>query len=294
MSINTKFDTITVNGVEYDVKRRTNQRSGDEILTIWLDGEPVFESIEGTLGYETEGGGLFDPRQDCNVGVMSVSYRGYDLGEEDISKVDFQVTCPVCDGSGELTVYTLDGDLIEDPATLGMESEAGPFTVRLPDCHWCNGDGTLDISPFDYFKQERGARVVLPLIVYEHSGITMQVGHVGQVVGDAAGWDTSFVGFIFDTPETIKECFGDNVTDEQIEKALRQEVETYASYLEGDITQYMVEDEETNYHDSCGGYVGMHKECETECFEALKQAVTRRVAEEAERAYWLDRGVVTV
>ena len=53
---------------------------------------------------------------------------------------------------------------------------------------------------------------------------------------DTDRWDTSFVGFIYDTPEGVKQCLGDNATDEEIEAALRSEVAVYASYLEGDVS----------------------------------------------------------
>ena len=60
----------------------------------------------------------------------------------------------------------------------------------------------------------------------------------------------SSVGVIFDTPEGVQQCIGDDATLEQIEAALRSEVEVYSSYLEGDITYYNVQDEETDFHES--------------------------------------------
>jgi hypothetical protein len=144
-----------------------------------------------------------------------------------------------------------------------------------------------------YFKSQEEARVVLPLIVYEHSGITMSVGSVGDYPFDSAGWDTSFVGFIYDTPEGVKQCMGDNVPDEDIIKALRQEVEVYASYLEGDVTYYRVEDEETGYDEGCGGYVGDSKHCEDECFASLEGAVEKRLSENKERADMAARDIMT-
>jgi hypothetical protein len=152
----------------------------------------------------------------------------------------------------------------------------------------------VTLNPVDYFKKQEGATVVLPLIVYEHSGITMKVGHVGDILFDSAGWDTSFVGFIYDTPEGVKQCIGDDATEKEIEDALRSEVEVYASYLEGDVTFYSVQDEETDYDDYCGGFVGDHEQCERQCFEALEYAIVKRLAEEAERDYWLARGVQTI
>ena len=278
-SYDTSKDTITVNGVEYDVHREPDRGHPEETLTLRdfdVDKDEFidpFPGLEGTLGYEeyTEG---MSPRDWSNVGTISVSYRGYDLGDEDISQIDFQRDCERCDGDG-LREFTI-----------------GDRTITVT-CAECQGNGWFEVSPVDYFKEQRGARVVLPLIVYEHSGITMRVGHVGDIMGDSAGWDTSFVGFTFDTPEKVKECMGDNVTDEEIEKALRQEIESYASYLEGDVTRYIVEDDETGYLDSCGGFVGDHKECERQCFEALCQAVVKRLAEQTERAEWNARGVET-
>jgi hypothetical protein len=111
---------------------------------------------------------------------------------------------------------------------------------------------------------------------------------------DTDRWDTSFVGFIFDTPEQLKQTMGDDVTDEQIKEALVQEVNLYASYLEGDVCWFNVEDDETNFHESCGGFVGCHDECEEEMYSNLEDALVKRIAEEGERAYWLEREVLTV
>lgn len=275
MSYNTNMDTITVNDVEYDVQREQDGASAEETLTITLfnvdtdEDEAVFDGLEGTLGYE-ESGEDFSPRDWCNVGTMAVSYRGYDLGDEDIEKIDFEVECPVCKGDGW--------------RDFGDEGEK--------DCGNCDGRGYIDLHPADYFKKECGARVVIGLTVYEHSGITMYAGNV-TVPFDQDRWDTSFVGFIYDTPEKVKECIGNDATDEQIEKMLRSEVAVYASYLEGDITWYSVEDSETNFLEGCGGFVGSHEECESECFAALEQAIIKRLSEGDERAEWNARGTQT-
>lgn len=275
MPVDIKKDTITVNDVTYDVKREPDRASPEETLTLRVyDLETdefinPFPGLEGTLGYE-EDQEIFSPRDWSNVGTMAVSYRGYKLGDEDISEENFE--CSDCNGYGELELDAGEGPMVQ--------------------CSVCNGNGT--INPIGYFKKEKGARVVLPLIVYEHSGITMRVGHVGDIMGDSAGWDTSFVGFIYDTPKAVKECIGDDVTDDEIKAALESEVEVYASYLEGDVTYYLVEDEETGFYDVCGGFVGDSKQCEDQCFAALETAIEKRLAEEAERLYWLSRDVQTV
>jgi hypothetical protein len=279
MSFNTKMATITVGDTTYDVE--TYSTSFGQRLTIQLDGEDVFEGLEGLCENEEYIEDHDNPREWSNVGTMAISYRGYDLGgpdDEDISQIDFEVDCDKCDGEGE---YMQDDD---EPAVA---------PDRRITCEKCEGAGSVALNPVDYFKQKRGARVVIGLTVYEHSGITMRAGDV-TLPFDTDRWDTSFVGFIFDTPEQLKDTMGDDVTDEQIEAALKAEVEVYASYLEGDVTWYKVEDDETDFHESCGGFVGCHDECEAECYDALERAIVKRLDEEAERAYWLDRGVVTI
>jgi hypothetical protein len=261
MSYDTSRDTITVAGVTYDVER--SDRGGATVLTIEREGEPVFEGIEGKVGYD-EFQESSNPRDWSNVSTMLVNYRGYTLG---------------------------DGE---------NEDEDGAFYIE-------RDDESVLVDPATYYRTVRGARVVMPLFVYEHSGITIRVGapirdaatrddvrSTGRFVGDDAGWDTSFVGFVFDTPERVNECIGEDATNEQIEAALRSEVEVYASYLEGDVTYFSVEDDETGFYEACGGYVGDTDHCEAECFAALESAIERRLAEIAERAHWAARDLVTV
>lgn len=282
-SYNTERSTITVNDVTYDVVEDFNHNSGATEYTLRLNNEDVFDGLRGLVATDDDPG-HFNPRDNSNVGVISVFYRGYTLGDEDISDVNFEVDCERCEGEGYREIVL--------PRGFGTSTTL-ERTVEVR-CAKCKGEGILKLNPIAYFKKERGARVVLPCIVYEHSGITMRVGRVGDIVGDAAGWDTSFVGFMFDTPETLKETMGDDVTDEEIEKALRSEMEEYASYLEGDIVYYKVEDDNTNFDEQCGGFVGNHSGCEDECYVAMMEATRLRLIEETERVYWLARDVMTV
>jgi len=264
------MDSITVNDKTYEIERSTDRHNGDVVLTI-----EEFPGLEGRMGFDEFAQDHSNPRDWSNVGTMAVSYRRYELGDENISKIDFDVDCGNCDGEGTVAGNP-DEDCFSNEVTCGI----------------CAGNGYYTRNPVDYFKQERGARVVLPLSVYEHSGITMFVGHKDYMF-DPGGWDTSYVGFIFDTPEGVKQCIGDNVTDAEIEAALESEVKVYASYLEGDVTQYMVEDEETNFYEGCGGYVGDSDQCERECFVALESAIKARLNEQTERAHWAARDTIT-
>jgi hypothetical protein len=289
MSIDIKRDEITVNGITYDVSEESVSDYGTTHYIIEHDGENVFPGLSGHLGHEVDGGAEFNPREHNNLGVLAVHYPRYDLGDEDISKIDFEVECKNCDSNGTVAGNPDEGEADE------------------VDCTVCAGNGYYTLDPAVYFKAERGARVVIGLFVYEHSGITMSAGpRVGdflkkddirstdRFVGDSQGWDTSFVGFIFDEPEKIKTCFGDNATDEQIEYALRQEVKTYAAYLEGDITWYSVDDDESDFQDGCCGFVGDFNYCYKSLLESLEAAITKRLAEQDERAHWAARDVETV
>lgn len=317
-TIDTKNDTITVAGITYDVNRSTHIQTGADTLTLMLDGEPVFDGIEGTLGYNDDGHPDNNPRTWGNVGTMFVEYDRYILGDEDAPDPrDQKMTCPRCEGDGSdpdrVGLWDRHGKMITagtEEAMINERSIMHPhFAGHLGpvDCTRCRGNGEIAIDIAEYLRREHGARVILPLFIYEHSGITMSCGSpVGQETTDAdfdrrnrypmdsAGWDTSSVGVIFDTPEQVKQCIGDDATDEQIKNALEKEVEIYASYLEGDVTEWHVEDEESNFNEGCCGYVGDSDHGKSECFEALASAVEARIAEMREREEMAARDIETV
>jgi len=96
----------------------------------------------------------------------------------------------------------------------------------------------------DYIEAELGGIVILPLYLYDHSGISMSVG---KSTGTHASWDSGQVGFIYCTD-------GDMVswkipTTYQAELRLHEEVEAYDRYLRGDLYSYRVERPSTC--DSC-------------------------------------------
>lgn len=66
------------------------------------------------------------------------------------------------------------------------------------------------------------------------------------------GFDTSMVGFIYDTPKGREDT---GCTE--IEKVLREEVEQYDTYLQGEVYYWQVIDAETgDTVESCSGYLG--------------------------------------
>lgn len=100
-----------------------------------------------------------------------------------------------------------------------------------------------------WLRLVHGATVVLPLYLLDHSGLSMSAG--SPSASDPGGWDTSMVGLIFDTPDKREE-FGTAL--ENIEAALRGEVETYSAWLEGMVYRYTAYGEDGEEVASCGGY----------------------------------------
>lgn len=98
----------------------------------------------------------------------------------------------------------------------------------------------------EYFKRERGATVVLPVYLYDHSGMTV------NTTGFSCPWDSGQVGFIFDTPEGVERC---GTPPELIEECLRGEVAAFDQWLRGDVYGYVVE-RDGEHVDSCWGFFG--------------------------------------
>lgn len=113
-----------------------------------------------------------------------------------------------------------------------------------------------------YIWKNLDAAVVLPLYLYDHSGITM------NTTGFNCRWDSGQVGFIYVTKDKIMNEYGvksiRRELKEKVEKMLINEVETYDQYLTGDVYGFEIvkiikcdqghEHEETE--DSCYGFFG--------------------------------------
>lgn len=315
MSFNIDNDTITIGERVFDVDR-ANGDNGSDTFTI-----ESIEGLVGEIGFEQYIESWMSPRSDVDglLGKMVTWHRDYILadGKHDEHRpqgIDFEVNCERCEGSGydperfDLTRRERYGRVkIGSGTEAAMTSEAAIlndkpvdgtlYLVEESTCTACEGEGTFDHGPVEWAKREHGARVVLPLDFYEHSGITMSAGTFGRRSGYPFNcpWDSGIVGIIFDTAETREECGWENRTDEEIEADLRAEVEIYARFLEGIVTYYSVEDEETGYSDGCGGFIGWEKESGMleEMFSSLENALEKRLMEMGERAEWAARDTVT-
>ncbi len=93
--------------------------------------------------------------------------------------------------------------------------------------------------------------VILPLYLYDHSGITMNTG------GFSCPWDSGQVGWIYADADAIKENYGE-VTPETVAKArelLESEVKEYDYYLTGQCYGFKLYEGDAEI-DSCWGFLG--------------------------------------
>lgn len=189
-----------------------------------------------------------NPREDWDgaLGVMWTEVRHYSFGgERDHDTVpDFEIECSRCEGTGDdperfevyrgyRSVATVVGAGSE--AAMHGEAERDPtLSVDAAACSLCKGEGHREVDPVTYFKVEHGARVVLAIDAYIHSGVSIKAVDVTSR-GFSDPWDSGRAGFICDTAESRERCGANDWTDEQIREALAGEVREYDRYLTGDV-----------------------------------------------------------
>lgn len=95
--------------------------------------------------------------------------------------------------------------------------------------------------------------LILPLFLYDHSGITMNTS------GFSCQWDSGQVGYIYVSHEGIIKEY-DKLDIEMATKLLTCEVTEYDNMLTGNVyglvSETYTEDKEQIDHDSCWGYFG--------------------------------------
>lgn len=112
-----------------------------------------------------------------------------------------------------------------------------------------------------------GAVVILPLYLYDHSGLALSTrSWLGRA--HHAEWDSGKVGFIYATRKDIFEAFGGKRLTaklrDRVEKSLNGEVETYSSWLGGEVYGFKIEpgteDLPEIEMDSVWGFIGDYED----------------------------------
>ena len=117
-----------------------------------------------------------------------------------------------------------------------------------------------------YLIKERGAVVILPLTLYDHSGLSISTTSEYPF---NCRWDSSRVGYIIATADTIKKEYGVKRISKKLKAKVRDilkgEVETYDQYLRGEVYGFEVlspkiceccQHSEDEILDSCWGFYG--------------------------------------
>lgn len=112
-----------------------------------------------------------------------------------------------------------------------------------------------NLSDDELYELIKEKILILPLYLYDHSGITM------NTTGFSCPWDSGQVGWIYVTNEEIIKEYG-SLDIEKARKFLVSEVETYDQYLTGDVYGYQLiekdeDGDELDVIESCWGFYGL-------------------------------------
>lgn len=117
----------------------------------------------------------------------------------------------------------------------------------------------------EYIVKEMDGAIVLPVRMYDHSGIGFAMGLDSLRYPFNCPWDSGQVGFVFVTKAKLIEEYGSDDDDAKAKamKCLEGELETYNQYHAGDICGFILRDKpcETcdgpgEAGDSCWGFYG--------------------------------------
>lgn len=140
---------------------------------------------------------------------------------------------------------------------------------------------------YNYIKREEDPLIIMPLYLYDHSGLTISTGDFGDE------WDSGMVGFIYVSREKVRKEFDVKRISadlkDKVKTYLEGEVETYDQYLRGSCYGYTIEKRkvceccshvEYTEIDSCWGFLASD-------MDAVKAAVKDYIS--TELRYMVDR-----
>lgn len=182
------------------------------------------------------------PRDACCAGRMICWHHNYNLGDEhgyDCADFMRQLAFEAVDDL-EDEIDRLENDVRDKLIDRAIDRGYAEPYVYADGLVGPKVDRLIESALEDY--------VILPLYLYDHSGITMSTGSFSCI------FDSGQVGWIVCDNETIEREFdGDR---DLAEKCLESEVSVYDDYLTGNVYGFIVEDEDGEHVDSCWGFYG--------------------------------------
>ena len=122
------------------------------------------------------------------------------------------------------------------------------------------GDVQPRESPEEYREGLPENAVVRTVYMLDHSGVVLALGEF------ADPWDSGPVGYIWAIPNE------DAPTEEDVVRIMEAEIQTYSSYLNGEVYGYIHEDKHGDIIDSCYGfYSRTHIDAEVEDIKTVHE-----------------------
>lgn len=129
-------------------------------------------------------------------------------------------------------------------------SNLGEFCVSNS-CRYCENESGIEIESESDFKALEKTHIILPISVYDHSGVSIYVGE------PCDRWDSGRLGWYIVSKEKIKQEFNVKRISpklrERVIEYLTNEVKTFNKWVNNEVYSF------TLYHngeeeDSCGGF----------------------------------------
>ena len=172
--------------------------------------------------------------------------------------------------------------ILPDPDPMDPRDADNPSTFycwhpdyQLGDKQFSQGDYESMEAVFEELRDQEQALAITPLFLYDHSGLSISSGQTwhpgdhapglsaqGHNPFDAQGWDTTMIGFAYNTKAQL-EAFGNDSESEDLTKHLEAEIDSYNDYLSGNCWGFIVAGE-TDDEDSCWGFLGDIEYCKSE------------------------------
>jgi hypothetical protein len=145
----------------------------------------------------------------------------------------------------------------------------------------------------DDFKEwlTENPSIVLPLFLFDHSGISVSTSSAHYRMCDSAGWDWGQVGWVFCTKKKVRSEYGRRRISTKVlalaEEVMRSQVNDFDKYLTGQVYGYTIENHAGEDVESCWGfYLGDDDTLTTgymidECKSSINHDIERR---------WQERG----
>jgi len=134
---------------------------------------------------------------------------------------------------------------------LGDKHSFADVTEFLVDL--CGLDDDADLSQAQLLKRVEPLAVMLPVFLYDHSGLAM------NTTGFHCQWDSTQVGFIYVSLDDIRKEHSvrrvSRKLRDRVADHLRAEINSYHDYLCGNVFGYVLEDDDGEL-DNCWGFLG--------------------------------------